>query len=104
MDTMTDTQTPDDTTHELRHRLQISRLVNKIIENACMYNTRILEIIENSDEYLKDFYDESPNFTFGAAARPKLDCVTKLIWLTYSDKDKKQILDRELEEYFNYEI
>ena len=90
---MTDTQTtqtvPDDTTID-RHPLVLQN-----IENSCRYNTRILEIIKNSEEYLKDFYDESPNFTFSK------DYINKLIWLTYSDKDKKQILDRELEEYFN---
>ena len=90
---MTDTQTtqtvPDETTID-RHPLVLQN-----IENSCWYNTRILEIINNSEEYLKDFYDESPNFTFSK------DYINKLIWLTYSDKDKKQILDRELEEYFN---
>ena len=86
---MTDTQTtqttPDETTID-RHPLGYSMY---------RYNTRILEIINNSEEYLKDFYDESPNFTFSK------DYINKLIWLTYPDKDKKQILDRELEEYFN---
>lgn len=90
---MTDTQTtqtvPDETT------IDRPPLVLQNIENSCRYNTRILEIINNSEEYLKDFYDESPNFTFSK------DYINKLIWLTYSDKDKKQILDRELEEYFN---
>ena len=90
---MTDSQTtqtvPDETTID-RHPLVLQN-----IENSCRYNTRILEIINNSEEYLKDFYDESPNFTFSK------DYINKLIWLTYSDKVKKQILDRELEEYFN---
>ena len=90
---MTDTQTtqtvPEEKTID-RHPLVLQN-----IENSCRYNTRILEIINNSEEYLKDFYDESPNFTFSK------DYINKLIWLTYSDKDKKQILDRELEEYFN---
>ena len=90
---MTDSQTTqtvaDETTID-RHPLVLQN-----IENSCRYNTRILEIINNSEEYLKDFYDESPNFTFSK------DYINKLIWLTYSDKVKKQILDRELEEYFN---
>ena len=70
-------------------------LVLQNIENMCSYNTRIIEIIENSEEYLRDFYDESPNYTFNK------EYVNKLIWLTYSDKEKKEILDEELEEYFN---
>ena len=90
---MTDTQTTQ-TTHEEKTRNN-HPLVLQNIENSCRYNARILEIIKNSEEYLKDFYDESPNFTFSK------DYVNKLIWLTYSDKDKTQILDGELEEYFN---
>ena len=90
---MTDTQTTQ-TVHDYT-TIASHPLVLQNIENSCWYNTRILEIINNSEEYLKDFYDESPNFTFSK------DYINKLIWLTYSDRDKKQILDRELEEYFN---
>jgi len=70
-------------------------LVIQNIENMNTYNTRIIEIIENSEEYLGDFYNESPNYTFNK------EFVNKLIWLTYSDKEKKEILDEELEEYFS---
>ena len=55
----------------------------------------MIEIIENSDDYLSDFYEESPNYTFNK------DFVRKLVWLTYSDKEKKNKLDKDLEEYFN---
>jgi len=70
-------------------------LVLQNIENMNTYNTRIIEIIENSEEYLGDFYNESPNYTFNK------EYVKKLIWLTYSDKEKKDRLDDELDEYFN---
>ena len=70
-------------------------LVLQNIENILIYNKRLIEITENSDEYLNDFYNESPNFTFNK------EFVSKLIWLTYSDKEKKYMLDKELEEYFN---
>ena len=70
-------------------------LVLQNIENMLIYNKRLIEITENSDEYLNDFYNESPNFTFNK------EFVNKLIWLTYSDKEKKHMLDKELEEYFN---
>ena len=70
-------------------------LVLQNIENMNSYNTRIIEIIENSEEYLGDFYNESPNYTFNK------EYVKKLIWLTYSDKEKKDRLDDELDEYFN---
>ena len=70
-------------------------LVLQNIENMNSYNTRIIDIIEKSDEFLSDFYNESPNYTFNK------EFVNKLIWLTYSDKEKKHTLDKELEEYFN---
>ena len=70
-------------------------LVLQNIENMNTYNTRIIEIIENSEEYLGDFYNESPNYTFNK------EYVKKLIWLTYSDKEKKEHLDDELDGYFN---
>ena len=70
-------------------------IVLQNIENLNSYHTRIIEMIEKSDDYLKDFYEESPNYTYNK------EFVNKLIWLTYSDKEKKHILDKELEEYFN---
>ena len=93
MNTMNDqpTQTGDiETQYSPKHPLVLQN-----IENMNTYNTRIIEIIENSDEYLSDFYNESPNYTFNK------EYVNKLIWLTYSDKEKKHMLDKELEEYFN---
>ena len=70
-------------------------LVLQNIENMHSYNTRLIEITENSDEYLSDFYNESPNY------RSTESPVEKLIWLTYSDKEKKEILDDDLELYFS---
>ena len=59
------------------------------------YNMRITEIINYSEDYLSDFYEESPNYWWDK------DYVNKLIWLTYSDKEKKDILDKDLDEYFS---
>jgi len=70
-------------------------LLKQNIENMNIFNERLIEIIENSEDYLNDFYEESPNYTFNK------DFVRKLVWLTYSDKEKKNKLDKDLEEYFN---
>jgi len=93
MNTMTEQQTQTGDIEQ--HYSQKHPLVLQNIENMNSYNTRIIEIIENSEEYLGDFYNESPNYTFNK------EFVNKLIWLTYSDKEKKEILDEELEEYFS---
>jgi len=70
-------------------------LLKQNIENMNIFNERLIEIIEKSEDYLSDFYEESPNYTFNK------DFVSKLVWLTYSEKEKKDKLDQDLEEYFN---
>ena len=94
---MTDTNTTQTQTGETTEYTYPPKhpLVLQNIENMHSYNTRLVEITDNSDEYLSDFYNESPNYTFNK------EFVSKLIWLTYSDKEKKHMLDKELEEYFN---
>ena len=47
----------------------------------------------DKEEYMKDFYDESPDYHTN-------NMVNALIWLSYSDLEKKKILDDELEDYF----
>ena len=73
----------------------MTNLLKQNMENMNIFNERLIEIIENSEDYLNDFYEESPNYTFNK------DFVRKLVWLTYSDKEKKNKLDKDLEEYFN---
>ena len=70
-------------------------LLKQNIENMNIFNERLIEIIEKSEDYLSDFYEESPNYTFNK------DFVSKLVWLTYSEKEKKDKLDQDLEKYFN---
>jgi len=70
-------------------------LLKQNIENMNIFNERLIEIIEKSEDYLSDLYEESPNYTFNK------DFVRKLVWLTYSEKEKKDKLDQDLEEYFN---
>jgi len=70
-------------------------LLKQNIENMNIFNERLIEIIEKSEDYLSDFYEESPNYTFNK------DFVRKLVWLTYSEKEKKDKLDQDLEKYFN---
>ena len=62
-------------------------------KNIHSFKNRINEISSNKEEYMKDFYDESPDYHTN-------NIVNALIWLSYSDKGKKKILDNELDEYF----
>ena len=72
---------------------QCNNVVNSYNKNVKKYHNRICEIIDKSDEYMKDFYEESPNFSTN-------NVIDSLIWLSYSDKEKKSILDEEIESYF----
>ena len=47
----------------------------------------------NKEEYMKDFYEESPDYHTN-------NMVNALIWLSYSESEKKKILDEELDDYF----
>ena len=65
--------------------------------NSLNYNKfqdRMLHLRNTSPEYMKHFYEESPNYQ-------SENMVDALIWLSYSDKEKANILDNDLEEYFN---
>ena len=62
-------------------------------KNIHYFNKRIDELCENKQEYMKDFYDESPDYHTN-------NMVNSLIWLSYSDSEKKKILDEELDNYF----
>ena len=42
---------------------------------------------------MKDFYEESPDYHIN-------NMFDSLIWLSYSDTEKKKILDEELDDYF----
>ena len=63
-------------------------------ENYNKFQNRMLQIRNISPEYMKHFYEESPNYQ-------SENMVDTLIWLSHSDKEKKDILDKDLEEYFN---
>ena len=62
---------------------------------------RYMENLEHWDHlpgWLSDHYDESP--TFNWVANTPYENVDLLNWISYSDEDKIQVLDDELEAYF----
>ena len=62
-------------------------------KNILYFNKRIDELSMNKEEYMKEFYDESPDYHTN-------NMINALIWLSYSDLEKKKILDDELDDYF----
>ena len=62
------------------------------------YEEKIMGLLDNqaTDIYLREHYVESPNY-YGNQDEENM--IETLIWLSHSDEDKKDILDKELEEY-----
>ena len=62
------------------------------------YEGKIMGLLDNqeTDIYLREHYAESPNY-YGNQDEENM--IETLIWLSHSDKDKKDILDNELDEY-----
>ncbi len=52
----------------------------------------------NEDESKYDFFNESPDYNENNSI---IKMIETLSWLSYTDKIKKNLLDKELEEYFN---
>ena len=64
------------------------------------YRNRMLEML-NDDQtpwYLREHLSESPNYYTNINLYNMIDTLS---WLTRNDVDKKEILDRELDMYFD---
>ena len=61
------------------------------------FNNRIMKLLDDQETpvFIREFYSESPNYYINTDTESMVDT---LIWLSYSDKEKKDLLDKELEE------
>lgn len=57
----------------------------------------IMNLMNNSEDFMKDFYEESPDYFTNESI---LSMMQTLSWLSYPDNIKKDILDKDLENYF----
>ena len=59
------------------------------------YKARMLLLVEDKkpDNYMVEHYQESPSYNSPCAK----EMIDTLIWLSYSDEDKKRILDDEMD-------
>tara|TARA_Y100000996_G_C22023218_1_gene437682 strand:+ start:167 stop:400 length:234 start_codon:yes stop_codon:yes gene_type:complete len=64
------------------------------------YKNKMLEILNNEDLSIieREFYAESSNWYTNQDPKSIIDT---LLWLSNSNEKKKEILDEELNEYFN---
>ena len=58
----------------------------------------IMNLMNNSELHLKDFYEESPDYFTNESI---LSMMQTLSWLSYPDNIKKEILDKDIENYFD---
>ena len=66
-------------------------LVSKI------YQSRMSELIDLDLDYVREFYEESPNF---GTNNGLISMVNTLSWLSYSEEEKKRILDEDITKHF----
>ena len=66
------------------------------------YKSRIMDILNDQDVSIieREFYSESPNWYTNQDLHSMIDT---LVWLSRDDKTKKNLLDKELEEYLKNE-
>ena len=64
-----------------------------------MYKENMMKLLNNESLSIieREFYAESPNWYTNQNQKSMVDT---LIWSTYTDIEKKDILDKELEDYF----
>ena len=67
-----------------------------------IYKKRIMEILNDQNIPIleREFYSESPNWFLNDDFE---NMIHTLVWLSQTNKEKKEILDEDLNDYFNYE-
>ena len=75
---------------------------NEYIILQDIYNKRIMEILNNLDIPIleREFYSESGNWFQNNDFE---NMIHTLVWLSRNNKEKKEILDEDLNDYFNCE-
>ena len=58
----------------------------------------IMNHMNQTEDFMKDFYEESPDYYQNESI---LSMMQTLSWLVTKDNDKKELLDTDLENYFN---
>ena len=67
-----------------------------------IYNKRIMEILNNQDIPIleREFYSESANWYQNNDFE---NMIETLVWLSRTNEEKKEILNNDLDDYFNCE-
>ncbi len=70
-----------------------------LMELQNSYQKRIYQLLDSEDLplFLREHYVESPNWYGNSSCK---NMVQSLIWLSYTKKEKEELLNRELDQYF----
>ena len=81
--------------------IKLEEQVKEILTNndlvSKIFKSRINELIDLDLEYVREFYEESPNFRTN---NDIISMVNTLSWLSYSEEEKKRILDEDITKHF----
>ena len=74
--------------------------MDEMIYLQTSYKNKIMDILNNQDIHFvtREFYAESPNWYTNEDMKSMIDT---LVWLTYTEQEKKDILNKDIEEYFD---
>ena len=72
--------------------------MSEMINLQTQFHLRMSKLMNNINIplFLKEHYSESPDWKINNNIN---SMINTLIWMTYSDEEKKEILDEELEDY-----
>ena len=73
--------------------------MDELIYLQTCYRDKMIKMLNNQNlSYIdREFYAESPNWYTNQDMKSMIDT---LVWLKYTDEEKKEILDNDIDEYF----
>ena len=73
--------------------------MDELIHLQTSYKKKIMSLLNNQDIpfVTREFYAESPNWYTNEDMKSMIDT---LVWLSYSEQEKKDILNEDIEDYF----
>ena len=80
---------------------RLAKVLNQLddVSVVQVYSNIVYEIINNCNiNWLKEFYSESPNWLMNWNIQGKRQTIE---WCDKTPEEKKEYLDRELDDYFN---
>ena len=85
----------EDKVIKLEEQVKEIQTNNDLVSN--IFKSRMKDLIDLDIDYVREFYEESPNFRTN---NDIISMVNTLSWLSYSEEEKKRILDEDITKHF----